>query len=164
MSSASSGMPWTSAWTSGRDPLRPATVAVPPAKLSRVGASCQPSPERVSTAAWLSTNGWRSMRPLPVSLIVSGVISARVEKAKAAPRRPAKAARTWPEPLTSLALAVSRASVIPLASIPRASTTPSMVVRSSARMMLPSARPLRTAKAPGKLAPLAVRCASMRWA
>ena len=85
---------------------------MPPAKLKLVGASAQPSPERVSTAAWLSTSGWRSIRPLPVSRTLSGVMSARVEKAKAAPRRPAKAARTWPLPLTSLALAVSRASEI----------------------------------------------------
>ncbi len=101
-------MTW--AWTSGREPLSPETVAVPPAKLKLVGASAQPSPARVSTAAWLSTSGWRSIRPLPVSRTLSGVMSASVEKAKAAPRRPAKAARTWPLPLTSLALAVSRAS------------------------------------------------------
>ena len=59
-----------------REPLRPETVAVPPAKLRLVGASAQPSPERVSTAAWLSTSGWRSIRPLPVSRIASGETSA----------------------------------------------------------------------------------------
>ena len=64
----------------------------------------------------------------------------------------------------TIVVAVSLASEIPLASMPRASTTPSIVVRSSARMIVPSARPARTAKAPGKLAPLAVRCASIRWA
>ena len=84
------------AWISGAEPLRPDTVALPPAKRMLVGASAQPSPERVNTAAWLSTSGSRSTRPLPVNRIVSGETSARVENAKAAPRRPAKAARTCP--------------------------------------------------------------------
>ncbi len=92
------------------------------------------------------------MRPLPVSSIRSGETCASVEKSKFAPRRPATAARTCPEPLTSLALAVSRASVTAPASTPRASTTPSRVVRSSARMMVPSSCPLWTANAPGKFA------------
>ena len=43
--------PASCAWTSGREPLRPETIALPPAKLRLVGASAQPSPERVRTAA-----------------------------------------------------------------------------------------------------------------
>ena len=76
-------------------------------------------------------------------------------KSKAAPRRPAIAARTWPVPFTSFALAVSRASVSPPTWRPRASTTPSSVVLPSSRITLPSSRPARTATAPGSLAPLA---------
>ena len=112
-SSTSSGMPWSCAWTSGREPLRPETVAVPPAKLRLVGASAQPSPERVSTAAWFRTSGC-ALDPAAAGQpdACPARCSASVEKAKAAPRRPAKAARTWPAPLTSFALAVSRASVI----------------------------------------------------
>ena len=79
-----------------------------------VGASAQPSPDRVSTAAWLRTNGRRSTEPLPVSRISSGETSASVLNSKAAPRRPASSARTCPVPLTSFALAVSRASETPL--------------------------------------------------
>ena len=87
MSSTSSGMPASCAWTSGREPLRPDTVAVPPAKLRLVGASAQPSPERVSTAAWLSTSGWRSIRPLPVRRIRVGrdVGERREGESRAAP-------------------------------------------------------------------------------
>ena len=98
------------------------SLPLPPAKLKLVGARSQPSPERVNTAGWRSTNGRRSIWPRPVSRMLSGVTLASVVKSNAAPRRPAIAARTWPLPLTSRALAVSRARLIPLASKPRAST------------------------------------------
>ena len=164
MSRTCSGIPPSCAWTSGAEPLRPDRVALPPAKLKLVGASAQPSPERVNTAAWLSTSGWFSMRPLPVRRMLSGAISASVEKAKFAPRRPAKAARTCPLPLISRALAVRRARVTPPMAMPRASVLPSIVVLPASRTIVPSARPVRTAKASGKLAFVAARCASMRCA
>ena len=111
-SSTSSGMPPSWAWTSGAEPLRPETVALPPAKLMLVGASAQPSPgagqhRRLVEHQRLALDPAAAGQPDGVGRDTS----ARVEKAKAAPRRPAKAARTWPAPLTSLALAVSRASV-----------------------------------------------------
>ena len=42
-----------------------------------VGANAQPSPARVRTAAWLRTSGCCSIRPLPVSRILSGSIGGR---------------------------------------------------------------------------------------
>ena len=82
-----------------------------------------------------------------------------VLNSNAAPRRPANRARTCPVPFTSFALAVSRASVMPLICSPRASTEPSSVVRPSARMTLPSTRPARTAS-DGKAH---VACPQMRF-
>ena len=52
--------------TSVRSPNRPARLALPPAKVKRVGASRQPSSVRVSTAGLVSSSGRRSSVPLPV--------------------------------------------------------------------------------------------------
>ena len=85
-------------------------------------------------------------------------------KSNAAPRRPANAARTWPLPLTSLALAVSRASVMPPASMPARvdhAVDRGPLVGEDDRAVEP---PAAHREGAGKAAPLAVRCASIRWA
>ena len=142
MSSSSSGMACSWAWTSGRDPLRPDRSPAAAEAEARSGPA--PSRRRRGSAPPLRAarcGGARSARCRSGGCW-SGVTSASVVKSNAAPRRPAIAARTSPaavdQPRVGGQPRQTDAAHLEAARVDHARRR---VVRPSARMIVPSSAP-----------------------